>query len=179
MRECGLLVERSWKAKHPGPATYSPCGTYRYRLERILGAGKTAAFIMVNPSTATEEIDDQTILMVQTVCGKFGIGRAIIGNIFAYRSKDITDLAKIENPVGPENDQHLAQIAAEAAIIVVAWGAPGKLPAALRHRWREVSDILNATGKPIHCLTHLAGNHPRHPQILQHETPLPLWNCPQ
>jgi len=172
------MSERCWNTKNPGPAIYSPCLTYRYRLDRILGAGPTAAFIMVNPSTATEDVDDQTILMVQNVCAAFGIGRATIGNLFGYRSKDITDLAKVNDPVGPDNDKHLFQIAAEAEIIIVAWGTPDKLPVSLRNRWREVVAILDLSGKPLHCLTHLARNHPRHPQILIHETPLPLWIRP-
>lgn len=172
------MSARSWETRNPGPAIYSPCLTYRYRLERLLGAGSTAAFIMVNPSTATEDTDDQTILMVQKVCTTFHIGRAIIGNMFAYRSKDVTDLAKVNNPVGSDNDTHLAQIAAEADTIIVAWGAPGKLPKSLRHRWRDVVGILDAHGKPLHCLTHLADNHPRHPQVLSHENPLPLWRRP-
>ena len=172
------MSERSWKTKNPGPASYSPCLAYRYRLERLLGAGSTAAFIMVNPSTATEDTDDQTILMVQNVCATFGIGRAIIGNMFAYRSKDVTDLAKVDDPVGPDNDKHLTQIAAEAEKIIVAWGVPEKLPESLRHRWRDVVAILDSGGKPLHCLKHLARNHPRHPQILIHENPLPLWMHP-
>lgn len=172
------MSERSWQSKNPGPAVYSPCLQYRYRLERILGPGTVAAFIMVNPSTATEDTDDQTILMVQTVCTTFGIGRAIIGNMFAYRSKDITALAKVDDPIGPENDHHLAQISSESEAVVVAWGSPKKLPPALRGRWRDVAGLLDAAGKPLHCLTHLAGNHPRHPQVLRYETPLPLWKRP-
>ena len=171
-------MERSWIAKYPRPAVYSCCGAYRYRLERLIGIGSTAAFIMVNPSTATEDTDDQTILMVQSVCATFGIGRAIIGNIFAYRSKDVGALSTVADPVGPSNDQHICQIAEEADMIVVAWGAPTKIPARLRNRWRDVADILAATGKPLHCLTHLSEGHPRHPQVLIHESPLPLWRRP-
>ena len=172
------MSARSWTTKNPGPASYSDCLTYRYRLERLLGAGPTAAFIMVNPSTATEHLDDQTILMVQNVCATFGIGRAIIGNMFAFRSKAVSDLSKVVDPIGPDNDRHLAEIAAEAETIIVAWGPPGKLPARLQNRWRDVAAILDATGKQLHCLKHLAGNHPRHPQILMHENPLPIWQRP-
>lgn len=169
------MRERSWVTKHPGPAVYSPCMKYRYRLERIMGAGPTAAFIMVNPSTATEDVDDQTILMIQKLCTVFGFGHGIIGNLFAYRSKEISDLVMIEDAIGPDNDEYLAQIASEAETIIVAWGASNKLPKRLRDRWRDVASILDNSGKPLHCLKHLAGNHPRHPQILIYENPLPLW----
>jgi hypothetical protein len=141
-------------------------------------AGSTVALIMVNPSTATEDNDDQTILMVQNVCATFGFGRALVGNMFAYRSKDVSVLAVVDDPVGPDNDKHLAQIAADAETIIVAWGAISKLPAGMRPRWRHVVEILDGCSKPLYCLTHLAGNHPRHPQILVHENPLPLWRRP-
>lgn len=133
---------------------------------------------MINPSEATADLDDPTIDRVQTLCTRLGYGRAIIGNLFALRSPDVARLARVSDPVGPENDQHLAAIASEADMLVVAWGAPGKFPAGYPDRWREVADILESSGKPLHCLTHLVSGHPRHPQILIHETPLPLWQRP-
>lgn len=172
------MAKRDWTTKNPGPAVYCPDGKYRYRLERILGDGPNAAFIMVNPSTATESEDDQTILMVQTVCKRFGIGRAIIGNAFACREPDVAKLAQVVDPTGPDNDIHLRQIAEDADQIIVAWGSPSKLLPNMRSRLKDVVNILNEAGKPLYCLQHLAGNHPRHPQILMHDTPLPLWQCP-
>lgn len=133
---------------------------------------------MINPSRATADLDDPTIDRVQTLCQRLGFGRAIIGNLFAWRTADVKELGRIADPVGPENDAHLAAIAGEADMIVVAWGAPGKIPASHADRWRKVAGILGQAGKPLHCLTHLKSNHPRHPQILIHETPLPLWRAP-
>ena len=143
-----------------------------------MGQGPTAAFIMVNPSTATEHDDDQTILMVQNVCHTFGFGRAIIGNLVAYRSKNVKDLAFVSNPVGPQNDLYLRQIAAESDHIIVAWGPPSKLPQCHRDRWQTVASMLDESGKQLHCLKHLKHNHPRHPQILIHDSPLPIWQRP-
>jgi len=172
------LAGRRWPTRHPGPAAYSPCGHYRYRLERILRPGPAMGIVMINPSRATEEMDDPTIGSVQTLCQRMGFGRAIIGNLFAWRTPDVRELARVSDPVGPDNDRHLAAIAAEADLLVVAWGRAGKLPRAHRDRWRDVVRILWGAGKPLHCLAHLKGDHPRHPQILIHETPLPLWRCP-
>lgn len=172
------LAGRRWATRHPGPATYSPCGRYRYRLERILGPGPAMGIVMINPSRATGDLDDQTIGSVQTLCRRLGFGRAIIGNLFAWRTPEVAELARVADPVGPDNDRHLADLAREADSIVVAWGAVGKLPRAHADRWRKVADILARAGKPLHCLAHLKGDHPRHPQILIHETPLPLWRRP-
>lgn len=134
--------------------------------------------VMMNPSTATADRDDPTIDRVQAVCARTGFGRAIIGNLFAWRTPDVAQLAKVADPVGPENDRHLADLAAEADMVVVAWGRPEKLPRGHVDRWRDVADILETAGKPLHCLTHLKSSHPRHPQILIHEMPLPVWRRP-
>jgi hypothetical protein len=42
-------------------AIISPCGLYRYRLERVISDGPTMMFLMVNPSDADDEIDDPTV----------------------------------------------------------------------------------------------------------------------
>ncbi len=133
---------------------------------------------MMNPSQATEDLDDPTIASVQRLCTRLGFGRAIIGNLFAWRSSEVSALARVGDPVGPDNDAHLATLAREADVLVVAWGAAGKHPGTHPDRWRAVAAILAGAGKPLHCLTHLKGDHPRHPQILIHETPLPLWQAP-
>ncbi len=172
------MPERRWLTRHPGPAVFSPCERYRYRLERILGPGPTLGVVMINPSRATADCDDPTIDRVQAVCSRFGFGRAIIGNLFAWRTSDVAELAIISDPVGPENDAHLGALAQEADTILVAWGAPGKFPKSHEQRWRDVVTILEGAGKPLHCLTHLKSGHPRHPQILIHETPLPVWRRP-
>ena len=172
------MAERRWPTRHPGPAVCSPCERYRYRLERIIGPGPSLAVVMINPSRATADLDDPTIDRVQTICRRLGYGRAMIGNLFAWRTPDVAELARVPDPVGPDNDTHLAAITREADAIYVAWGAPGKLPCSHANRWRAVADLLEAAGKPVLCLTHLKSGHPRHPQILIHETPLPLWQRP-
>lgn len=69
-------------------AIISPCGKYRYRLERE-GPGEGAtAIIMVNPSTADAENDDRTISKLRG----FGLAREgdktchpLRGPVAAYR----------------------------------------------------------------------------------------------
>ena len=63
-----------------GGAIISPCGTYRYRLERPDVFGDfTTAIIMVNPSTADAENDDATIRKLKG----FGARRECEGLILA------------------------------------------------------------------------------------------------
>ena len=60
-------------------AVISPCGRYRYRLERDgPGEGRTV-IIMVNPSTADAETDDATIRKLKGFGARNGWGRIIVG----------------------------------------------------------------------------------------------------
>jgi hypothetical protein len=164
-----------------GGAVFSPCRTYRYRLERPAPNEETApvlGFIMVNPSTADEHQDDQTIKMVRVFGSRHGFGQIIVGNLFAYRSKDVGVLQSVPDPIGPDNDAHLEKIMREADRCCAAWGAETKLPLTLRGRWREVASLADRTGCMLHCLDHLNGGHPRHPQILQYKDPDLLWIRP-
>lgn len=133
-----------------GAAVFSPCKTYRYRLERAAPSeaqgGPVLGFIMVSPATADEWNDDQTIRMVRLFGTRHDYVRILVGNIFAYRSKDIGKLKDVADPVGPENDAHLARIMREADQCYVAWGAENKLPETLRGRWREVVKIADQVG---------------------------------
>ena len=162
-----------------GAAVFSQCQTYRYRLERPAPAqapgGPVLGFIMVKPSTADEWSDDQTIRMVRLFGSRHGYGRILVGNISAYRSKDIDKLKDVTDPLGPENDAHLERIMREADQCYVAWGAEDKLPEPLRGRWREVVKIADRVGCELYCLDHIAGDHPRHPQVLIYEGPNLLW----
>lgn len=157
-------------------AVISSCETYRYRLERDLGVeGKTAAFIMVNPSTADGTQDDATIRKLIGFSKRLGFGRFIVGNKFAYRATDVSELKTAADPVGPENDQHLQQIIAAADIVIAAWGPLAKLPKNRRSRWNFVDHLALSLEKPLHCLGTAKDGHPRHPLMLGYDTPLMEW----
>ncbi|KLK92604.1 hypothetical protein AA309_12925 [Microvirga vignae] len=163
-------------------ALISDCGTYRYRLDRLTIAhdvtGKTAAFIMVNPSTADAVVDDPTIRKVEGFVIRNGAGRFVVGNLFAFRATDIKALRTAAYPVGPENDRHLEQIMRDADLHIVAWGPLAKLPPHLRDRWREVVAIADQVGCRLMCLTAAQDGHPRHPLMLSYSTPLVAWSIP-
>lgn len=160
-------------------ATISPCGLYRYRLERhgLSGAGGVA-WIMVNPSTADATDDDHTIRKVVGFTERLGGGWAVVGNKFAYRATDVRALRTAADPRGPENDAHLAEIMAAAPTVIVAWGPLSKLPDSLRRRWRTVCGIADRVGVKLMCLGTAQDGHPRHPLMLAYDTPLVEWKRP-
>ena len=160
-------------------AVISPCGKYRYRLERE-GAGMGAtAVIMVNPSTADASQDDATIRKLRGFGERNSWGRIIVGNLFAYRATDVRELGKVPDPIGPENDAHLRQILSEADIAVFAWGPVSKQPKYERGRWAQVRAIARETGIGTYSIGSPAKcGHPKHPLMLAYSTPIIEWNTP-
>ncbi|MBO1904617.1 DUF1643 domain-containing protein [Microvirga sp. 3-52] len=161
-------------------AVISPCGLYRYRLERGISTNpRVAAFIMVNPSTADAEQNDATIRKVIGFAERHGVGRIIVGNKFAFRSPDIKALRIAPDPVGPDNDRHLEQIMRDADLYIVAWGPLAKLPLHLRSRWQEVIRIADRVGCRFMCLGTAQDQHPRHPLMLSYDTAISDWHQPK
>lgn len=145
-------------------AVVSDCGTYRYRLDRQWAEGPKVAFVMLNPSTADAEFDDPTIRRCKSFARDWGFGGIIVGNLFALRSTNPDALREHADPVGPENDTHLIEIACEAQRIVCAWGVHGVLMdrsttvRALLLDYAHLSVLrLTAAGLPGHPL-YVPGN---------------------
>ena len=161
-------------------AIISDCGRYRYRLERPDVFGDTStAVIMVNPSTADATQDDATIRKLKGFRDRYGWGHLIVGNLFAYRATDVRELAKVSDPVGPENDQHLHDICREAQRVVFAWGPLAKQPKFWRHRWERVQQIAMSHGHvPVSIGEPAKDGHPKHPLMLPYDSPLLPWSHP-
>lgn len=162
-------------------AIISPCGLYRYRLERDLGgmlSGPTVAWIMVNPSTADAETDDPTIRKVIGFSRRLGARRIIVGNLFAFRATDITALRTAADPVGPCGGPHMRQIMRDADKVIVAWGANAKLPNPLRYRWIEVVRHAENHGIPLFCIGTAGDGHPLHPLMPSYDRPILPWSPP-
>ncbi len=143
-----------------------PCGafidgSYRYRLWRTLEEVRTTKrvlFVMLNPSTADEHRDDPTLRRCIGFAKQWGFRRVDVCNLFAYRSSSPRVLRTAVDPVGPLNDGVLREVAAEAALTVVAWGADGKLG--------RRGDYVAATvlrKRALYCLGRTRSGEPRHP----------------
>lgn len=141
-------------------------GLYRYRLTRYWDFQKpTLSFVMLNPSTADGEHDDNTIIKCVKYARRWGYGGLMVCNAFAWRATDPRQLLTAPDPVGPENDRHLSlmfQMASGArAAVIAAWGAN----VAKINEGRRAVDLLAlplATER-LYCLGINADGSPKHP----------------
>ncbi len=152
-------------------ALISPCGTYRYRLERIWNDTLPRIhWIMLNPSTADATQDDNTIRRVISFSQSWGYGSAVVLNLFAYRTPHPKHLQQANDPVGPRNDKHLAELNAP---IIAAWGAHSFAIS----RATEVLTLLSrqrnqSSGTLVLCLGQNKNGSPKHPLYVSGESQL-------
>lgn len=127
-------------------ATISDCGKYRYNLTREWDDSlPRLLFVMLNPSTADDEVDDPTIRRCISRAKGNSFGSVEVVNLFAYRATNPDELKRTEDPVGPENDKHIIEAVNRAHTIIIAWGTKG----GLNHRDHYVSKLLSQFGAPV------------------------------
>jgi hypothetical protein len=148
-------------------------GPYRYWLTRTWQpSGPLICFIMLNPSTATAQLNDPTVTRCCGFARREGYGRLVIVNLFALRSPHPRVLAAHKARVGPGNDDAIITQTRRAELVVAAWGAHGADPWATRRR-DDVLTLLD--GIPLHHLGLTRDGQPAHPLMLRGDTPLTRW----
>lgn len=116
---------------------------------------------MLNPSTADAEFDDPTIRRCIRFAREAGHGSLIVGNLFAWRATDPAELLSVNDPIGPENDLAISEIANGASIVVCAWGAKP-----FGGRDAAVLSLISKANQRAHCLKLTRKGHPAHPLYL-------------
>jgi hypothetical protein len=158
-------------------AILSPCNTYRYRLNRDGDPGPygPALFLMLNPSTADAELDDPTIRRCRGFARTWGNSGIVVANLYALRSTDPAGLWSHPDPVGPDNDAHLAAQMTLYPNVVCAWGAnarPDRI-AAFRALLLDHPDVH------LFCLGITKSGAPRHPLYVRGDQPLIPFTLPR
>lgn len=157
--------------------SYPLPATYRYALTRELVAPwrasvkRTLCWVMLNPSTADEALDDPTIRRVKQFSRDLSYTNLVVVNLFAVRSTDPSQLELFEDPVGPENDTHTIKAMAESLNVVFAWGASG-IPCMKRNRIARVMEIADNMAFQPKCLGKTKDGSPRHPLYVKGDTKL-------
>jgi hypothetical protein len=149
-------------------ARISDDGLYRYTLgrrwtqDRSVGA---ATFIMLNPSTADAERDDNTIVRCCNFARDLGCGGLHVVNLYAYRATKPADLWRAPDPIGPDNDDFLRATFGVAreddTPVIAAWGANAK-----PLRVEFVGVLARAAGVTLTALGVTKDGAPRHPLYL-------------
>ena len=147
---------------------------YRYKLEREIDkdGSITIGFIGVNPSTADDFVDDNTVKNWKVFAKNNNAKKMLVTNVFALRSTDVKNLSSAIDPIGKDNDASLRSMINECDVLVPCWGSREKLRVKLRSRLDIVMTMLLESGKPIKVLGYTKTNDPRHPQGVSHKTKL-------
>jgi hypothetical protein len=144
--------------------------SHRYTLHRSwLGNGGVVNFIMLNPSTATEEFDDPTIRRCVGFSKRWGFSGLVVTNLFAYRATQPKDLKQLlaqnggfRMAVGEDNASHLDREARMAHLVVCAWGDNvDSMP-----KWignRDLDIISSLRYRDLHCIRLTKKGNPAHP----------------
>lgn len=164
-------------------AAFSPCGTYRYWLCRYLAAQPKSAdgwtrilWVMLNPSTADCTVNDPTIKQCMAFSTLWGFDAMDVVNLYALRSTDPRGLDAVPEPVriGRDNDTWTVKKAADANMIVCAWGANKHAPPRARY---VVNDLLRPF-MPLFCLGQTVKGMPWHPLYRPHDLQPKTWSMP-
>ena len=170
-----MITRTFQKRDAASTAVYSDCERFRYTLTRVWNPdGPKALFVMLNPSTATEVQNDPTVERCERRARALGYGAFRVANIFAFRATDPRVMRAEVDPVGPDNDDAIAQSAPWADRIICAWGTHG----AHLNRGAQVATLLHATARPLFHLGLTKGGHPTHPLYIAYDRqPMP-WIMP-
>lgn len=150
-------------------ALFSTDRIYRYDLVRQWQANPDwVAFIGLNPSTADKSKDDATIRRCIGFARGWGFGGIHMINLFGFRSTDPMGLINIDDPIGPDNNEHIVAICRKVQQVIACWGIHGRM----RGRGAEVLTMLRAfsfTSK-VWNLGKTKDGYPKHPVRLAKKT---------
>ncbi len=133
---------------------------YRYKLWRRWDETlPQIAFLMLNPSKADAEINDQTIRTCIGMAARFGCGSIEVVNLFAFCATYPEELRAAKNPIGKLNDQYIIDAVSKVSRVILAWGNHGNI----RGRSDEVLALLANHQVNLVCLGKTKAGQPRHP----------------
>ena len=139
---------------------------YRYLLGRDLGQGaRRVGFVMLNPSTASHEVDDPTIRKCMGFARRWDASELLVANCYAYRATDPKALRHAADPVGALNEKALVSLARHCDFIVCSWGRHA------RERGVFTGKLLAEAGADLRCLALNRDGSPKHPLYCAYDSP--------
>jgi len=160
-QKIGVIMSEKYQISQ---AKISPCGKYRFYLQRSWDVTKKAvAFICLNPSTADETLDDPTVRRCVNYAKSWGYGTFYMLNLFAYRATDPKKMKSADRPIGNMNDFWIESITSECDMTICAWGNDG----GHLNRSDRVCFLMNEFGVEPHALVVNVSGEPSHPLYLK------------
>jgi hypothetical protein len=153
-------------------ATFSPCGMFRYTLERYWNEGSNYLLtVMLNPSTADHTVNDPTITRVITRAKMYAFDGVVVCNLYAFRSpypaRLLERYATGNEVVGRENDDFISAAVDKCNAAFVAWGNHK-----LAHRRdQRVLELLRPLADNIIMLQLTKDGFPKHPLHIAYSIP--------
>jgi len=152
-----------WPSGSSVTARFSVCERYRYELSEVWDSKRPMLlWILMNPSVANLDHSDPTLIKTGKYARAWGVGGQLIGNVHAYRATNSNDMLKVDDPVGPENNNALVKMAKRSELTVLAYGIP---PKRLSERDIYVANLLAET-YDLYCLKLNSDGSPSHPLYL-------------
>lgn len=150
---------------------------FRWALEYGWGTAPALIVIGQNPSKASRDRTDPTVIRCARRAHRMGLGGLLMLNLFPFVATDPADLwAAGEQP--EEELRNLATIEAAldlrgaATVIFAPGGDPHPRHAAMA---AKVEAIARGCGVTLHCLGTTAAGLPRHPSRLGYDAPVAPW----
>lgn len=144
-----------------GSAIFSDCGNYRPYLSRRWAQGDMIMWLCMNPSSATDIVDDDTSRKLTRHSRRFGFGGLFLLNIMDYRETDPDRLPEgIEQ--SPINQRLIMKCARLSAAHILAYGGLQK-----KTVWREyAAQAVETCGdRDFQCTVRNIDGSPRHPRM--------------
>ena len=153
-----------------GSAFFSSNGRCRWWLKRIWNKPKgLVLYVGLNPSKAGKDNDDMTVTKGMGFAREWGLGGTMHGNAYPYISTDPKLLVTCSSEEKETNDDWLVEMAKEATLVVLAWGAYPKYAP----RFNFVARLL-APFNPI-CLGRTKDGYPKHISRIGYDTKREPW----
>lgn len=157
-----------------GAAEISECGKFRWWLQRRWGYGPTVCFVMLNPSIADAEQDDNTIRRCIAYAQAWGFAALDVRNLYPFRAtkpKDLRAAMKVLDVTGGARGAHELRAAMSGGLVIAAWGAHATNAAG--RRFTELT-----WPKPLWCLGLTRDGKPLHPLMQRADLlPMPFVRC--
>lgn len=153
------------------PAPSVPGNAHRFRLTRSLSGGSGhLAFLMLNPSTADDLIDDPTIRRCIAFTKREGASELRVANLFPQRATNPKELLGwyVDGlSTTPQEVDAWEWAVSRASSVIVAWGVqPGRLGKIVEQRAAMLRKVLIRLEVQPLSLGVTSNGSPRHPSRL-------------